>query len=137
MDKGRIMTISYSIEPEFTVEAFLDVLHRSGFAERRPVDEPARIAGMLAGADVIVVARDEHGAVMGVARSITDWHYALYCSDLCVAKEAQGLGIGKALLAQTQRAAPDCKSYLLLSAPKAVSFYEAAGFGRHENCFLF
>lgn len=131
------MQVSYTIEPDLTVEAFLDVLHRSGFAERRPVDEPARIAGMLKEADLIVTARDTDGALLGVARSITDWHYALYCSDLCVAKSAQGLGIGKALLRETEKAAPRCHAYLLLSAPKAVSFYEAAGFERHENCFLF
>lgn len=131
------MQVNYAIEPDLTAQAFLDILRRSTLAERRPVDDNEKIAGMLARADVIVTARDEAGTLLGVARSITDFHYALYCSELCVDTTAQGHGIGKALLAHTVAAAPNCSAYLLLSAPKAVSFYEAAGFARHGDCFMF
>ncbi|WP_417269883.1 GNAT family N-acetyltransferase [Celeribacter sp.] len=131
------MQVSYTIEPDLTAEAFLDVLRRSTLAERRPIEDVDKIAGMVAGADVIVTARDETGTLLGVARSITDFHFALYCSELCVDEAAQGHGIGKELLAQTVKAAPNCKNYLLLSTPKAVSFYEAAGYTRHDDCFLF
>ncbi|WP_417242780.1 GNAT family N-acetyltransferase [Celeribacter sp.] len=129
--------MSYTIEPDLTAEAFLDVLRRSTLAQRRPVEDADKIAGMVARADVIVTARDADGTLLGVARSITDFHYALYCSELCVDEAAQGHGIGKALLAHTVKAAPNCKAYLLLSAPKAVGFYEAAGYTRHGDCFMF
>lgn len=129
-------TITYHIEPDLSADAFIDVLTRSTLSERRPVDDPARIARMLSGADLIVTARDGD-TLVGVARSITDGAYCLYCSDLAVDTAYQGHGIGKALLAETRNAAPEVLNYILLSAPKAVSFYEAAGFERHENCFLF
>ncbi|WP_339690808.1 GNAT family N-acetyltransferase [Celeribacter baekdonensis] len=129
--------ITYAIEPDLSSEEFLAVLHGSTLAERRPVDDPARIAGMLAGADLIVTARDEAGRLVGVARSVTDWHYCLYCSDLAVLIGMQGHGIGKALLAETVNAAPKVKTHLLLSAPKAMSFYQAAGYEAIENGFVF
>ncbi len=91
---------------------------------------------MLRGAQVIVTARAS-GHLIGVARSITDWVYCLYCSDLCVDGAFQGRGIGKTLLQQTAEAAPDVKTCLLLSAPAAISFYEAAGYPHHQGAFLF
>lgn len=63
---------------------FIDLLHRSTLAERRPVSEPDTIAGMLAHADVIVTARTSDGARIGVSRAITDFSYCTYVSDLAV-----------------------------------------------------
>lgn len=129
------MTIAFGLEPDLGVEEFAHALQASGLATRRPSDM-VRLDAMLRGAQIIVTARDE-GQIVGVARSITDWAYCLYCSDLCVNDAYQGRGIGKALLARTAEAAPSVKTCLLLSAPGAVSFYEAAGFCRHEGAFVF
>lgn len=127
--------IVFAQEPDLSAAAFASLLAASGLAERRPSDI-SRLDAMLRGAQLVVTARDD-GALVGVARSITDWAYCLYCSDLCVAASHQGRGIGKALLGQTARAAPQVKSCLLLSAPGAVGFYEAAGYPRHDGAFLF
>ena len=131
------MNISYQIEPDLSADDFIDILNRSGLAERRPADNPSRIARMLEHADLIVTARDENHVLVGVARSITDWSYCLYCSDLAVDRAYQGEGIGKRLLAETAGFAPEVKSHILLSAPSAVSFYESAGYQRHPDAFLF
>jgi hypothetical protein len=40
-------TIQYALEPDLTTKEFVDVLVRSTLAERRPVDQPEAIAGML------------------------------------------------------------------------------------------
>ncbi len=127
--------IAFSQEPDLSGDAFAAVLAASGLAERRPTD-PARLEAMLRNAQIIVTARED-GLLVGVARSITDWAYCLYCSDLCVAASHQGRGIGKALLAQTTQAAPKVRNCLLLSAPGAVGFYEAAGYPRHGGAFVF
>ncbi|MGP9790023.1 GNAT family N-acetyltransferase [Roseinatronobacter sp. NSM] len=129
------MTITYGLEPDLRAEDFAQVLQASGLAARRPSDM-ARLEAMLRGAQIIVTARAD-GRLVGVARSITDWAYCLYCSDLCVNDAYQGRGIGKALLTHTAQAAPVVKTCLLLSAPGAVSFYAAAGFRRHEGAFVF
>lgn len=127
--------ITYQIEPDLSAAEFAAVLVSSGLAARRP-SEPARLDHMLRAAQVIVTARDGANLV-GVARSITDWAYVLYCSDLCVDMAWQGRGIGRELLAQTAAAAPDVQTCLLLSAPAAVGFYERAGYKRHNNAFIF
>lgn len=128
--------IVYRIDPDLSAAAFIDLLERSGLAERRPVGEPERIETMLRNADLIVTATIGDKLV-GVARSITDFVYCLYCSDLAVDRALQGKGIGKELMRRTRAAVGPGTACLLLSAPKAVSFYEAAGLDRHPNCFMF
>lgn len=130
------MAIVYAVEPGLPLADFIAVLERSGLGARRPMGDPVRLQKMLDGADLIVTARDD-GRIVGVARSITDHAYCLYCSDLAVDDAWQGRGIGKALLAETARQAQGVKSCLLVSAPGAVGFYEAAGYERIADAFYF
>ena len=51
------MTIEYQLEPALTAQEFIDVLIRSTLAERRPIDHPEVIRGMLQHASIIVTAR--------------------------------------------------------------------------------
>ena len=131
------MTITYAREDNLDWQEFVDVLEASGLARRRPVTDRERIRKMADNAQLIVTAREIGGTLVGVARSITDWSYCLYCSELAVARLLQGQGIGKSLLSETVRHAPEVKNFVLLSAPGAVSFYEAAGYERHNDAFLF
>ncbi|WP_035871806.1 GNAT family N-acetyltransferase [Cucumibacter marinus] len=132
------MHISYAVEPDLSLDEFMSVVTRSTLGERRPYkDDPERAQRILDASDLMVTARDENGTLLGIARCITDFDYCLYCSDLGVVPEAQGHGLGKGLLAAVKDLAPGCKNYLLISAPGAVSFYEQAGYTRHDHCFLF
>jgi ribosomal protein S18 acetylase RimI-like enzyme len=127
--------IAYAVEERLTSQEFLDVLHRSGLAERRPVDEPDRIAKMLAHANLFVTARD--GAkLIGVARSLTDFTFCCYLSDLAVDRAYQKQGIGKALIDKTRAAVGD-SMVLLLSAPNAMTYYPHIGMPKAENAFIF
>jgi hypothetical protein len=69
------MAIQYQLEPHLTSAEFIDILHRSGLAERRPVMNAAMIEGMLRHADIILTARRESGELIGISRAITDWSY--------------------------------------------------------------
>jgi len=132
------MGLLLSREPGLDAGAFAGLLHRSGLAARRPADDLPRLAAMLEASQLVVTARDgQGGALIGVARAITDWAYCLYCADLAVDRDWQGQGIGKALLARLVAESPGVKSHLLLSAPAAVGFYEKAGCARHPAAFLF
>ena len=124
----------YALEPDLSAAEFIDVLNRSTLAERRPVDDPDRIASMLAHADVIITARVD-GKLVGVARSVSDFVYCSYLSDLAVDQAFQHQGIGKELIRRTKRETPDAK-LILLSAPKAVEYYPKIGMTRHEQCFM-
>lgn len=113
---------------------FTAVVRASGLG--RPVDDAARMAAMLAGANLVVTARDAAGRLAGVARSLTDFAYACYLSDLCVDPAFQGRGIGRALIAETKRIlGPGCK-LLLLSAPDPMTWYPKLGMERVANGFI-
>ena len=128
--------IVYSLEPGLSSDEFIDVLVRSTLAERRPVGNTATIAGMLARADVIVTARAADGLLVGVSRAISDLHYATYLSDLAVDAAFQGRGIGRELVRRTHEAAGLGTSLILLSAPKAATYYPHIGMRRHESCWV-
>jgi predicted N-acetyltransferase YhbS len=126
--------ILYQIENKLSVEEFRDVLVNSTLAERRPIDEPERLASMLEHGNLIVTAR-ENGKLISVARSLSDFLYCTYLSDLAVDEAYQKMGIGKELIRQTKLASPKAK-LILLSAPKAVKYYPKIGMTQWEQCYV-
>ena len=96
--------VVYQSEPSLSADEFIDVLRRSTLAERRPVSDSAVIAGMLARAGLIVTARVE-SRLVGVARSLSDFSYCTYLSDLAVDAAFQGRGIGRELVRRTHELA--------------------------------
>lgn len=125
--------ISYQLEKDLDFQEFKTVLIASTLGERRPVEDSKKLKKMLKGASIIITARD-NGKLVGVARSISDFAYCTYLSDLAVSLDYQKKGIGKALIKHTQLAAPETK-LILLSAPKAIDYYPKIGMQRHEHCF--
>jgi GNAT superfamily N-acetyltransferase len=102
----------------------------------RPVDDLPRMAAMLAASNLVVTARDGAGRLLGAARSVTDFAWCCYLSDLVVEKERQRGGLGRLLLAETKRAVgPGCM-VLLLSTPSAMGYYPRLGMERMPNAFL-
>ncbi len=132
------MKIEYSRVNTLALSDFIDVLRRSGLAERRPVDDEARIARMLQNSNLIIIARDvDSDALVGVARSITDYAYCCYISDLAVDKRFQFQGIGTRLINETRAAVGPESMCLLVSSPDALPFYRAIGMPQIENAFLY
>ena len=127
--------MQFDIEPELTPAEFIDVLRRSTLAERRPAGDVARIARMLAGADLVVTARDTDGKLIGVSRAITDFAYCTYLSDLAVDEAHQGRGIGRELIRVTHEKAGLATRLILLAAPAAVSYYPHIGMEKHDSCW--
>ena len=125
--------ISYQIENNVSMQEFIDVLNRSTLGERRPVNEPERIAKMLEHGNLIITARD-NGVLIGVARSLTDFLYCTYLSDLAVDVSYQKQGIGKELIRLTKLETPKAK-LILLSAPKAIAYYPKIGMKQWEYCY--
>lgn len=126
--------IEYKIENNLKAEEFIAVLEASSLAERRPVNDVARITGMLKHANLIVTARDM-GQLIGIARSITDFAYCTYLSDLAVDRRYQRRGIGKELIRETKLASPLAK-LILLSAPAAIDYYPHIGMKHHPYCYF-
>ena len=129
------MTVVYAVEPDLGADDFIAVLRASGLAERRPVDDRARIGRMLAHADLIVTARID-GRLVGVSRAVTDYSYCCYLSDLAVDKAVQGQGIGRRLIAETRIAAGPDAMLILLAAPAARTYYPHIGMRHHDSCWI-
>lgn len=127
--------VIYRLEPDLSVEEFLDVLRRSGLAERRPVDDRAALAAMLSHASVLVTAR-LHGQLVGVARALSDFAFCTYLSDLAVDVAQQRRGIGRELLRRTHEAAGRGTTLILLAAPAARDYYPHVGLTRHDSCWI-
>lgn len=125
--------VEYKIENDLSVEEFRSVLENSTLGERRPVNEPDRLGKMLEHGNLIITARDNNRLV-GVSRSLTDFVFCTYLSDLAVDEAYQKQGIGKELIRLTKLAAPQAR-LILLAAPAATRYYPKIGMTRHEFCF--
>ncbi|MGB1004751.1 MAG: GNAT family N-acetyltransferase [Salibacteraceae bacterium] len=126
--------IKYQIEPNLSASDFIELLIKSTLGERRPIDQFERIKAMLEHANLIVTARD-NGELIGVARSLTDFAYCTYLSDLAVDTDYQKQGVGKELIRLTKKETPKAK-LILLAAPKAIDYYPHIGMTKHHACFL-
>lgn len=129
-----MMRITYKLNPTLSLDEFTKVLINSTLAERRPVDDKWCIQGMLDHADLIITAHDKE-KIVGVARSVTDFNYCCYLSDLVVDRAYQKQGIGKALIEQTQKQLASRCKLILLSAPAATEYYPKIGFAPHHSAW--
>ena len=134
-DLKENMNIRFETRERITPEQFIDILRRSTLAERRPVDDPECIKGMLEHANLVCTAWDGEKLV-GVARSVTDFAYCCYLSDLAVDDEYQKRGIGRALIQLTQSSLGKKATVILLAAPKAKAYYPRLGFDAHPSAWV-
>lgn len=131
----RAMNIQYLDDAEITVEAAIDLYKRSTLGERRPVDRPDIFEAMLKHANLTLSAWHD-GRLVGIARSLTDFSYVAYLSDLAVDFDYQRQGIGARLIRETQsRLRPECM-IVLLAAPKANDYYPKLGFENNPRGWI-
>jgi GNAT superfamily N-acetyltransferase len=119
---------------DLDVAEVVEVYRSSGLGERRPIADAERFEAMVRNANLIVVCRVD-GAMVGIARSISDFSYVTYLSDIAVRREHQRSGIGRALIDATRKEAPQAK-LVLLSAPAAREYYPHIGFSRHDSAWV-
>ena len=117
--------IAYRLGNDIDRDACIEVYRSSTLGQFRPVDDPDAIGAMLAAANLVVSAWDGDKLV-GLARSLSDFVFCTYLSDLAVRLEYQRQGIGKELLRRTQKAGKSATIFLF-AAPAAVSYYQHLG----------
>ncbi|WP_217141358.1 GNAT family N-acetyltransferase [Streptomyces sp. AC627_RSS907] len=128
-------TIERAEGKDLDLDEVLAVYRSSGLGERRPVEDRDRMAAMVTGANLVLVARDDDGALIGIARSVSDFSYVTYLSDIAVAGHLQRSGVGRALIDATRKEAPTAK-IVLLSAPAATAYYPHIGFTQHNSAWV-
>lgn len=126
--------ITYRTGNDIDLDEMIEVYIDSTLGERRPVDDRDRMRTMLEGANLVITAWDGENMV-GISRSVTDWVFCTYLSDLAVRAAYQGQGIGKQLIRLTREATPQAL-LTLLSAPKAVDYYPRIGMTQHPSAWV-
>lgn len=127
------MEITYEIGVTPTIEKIIDLYQTSGI--NRPVIDLHRIREMYENSNLIITAWDGDDLV-GISRSLTDFSYCCYLSDLAVRNVYQRKGIGRKLVELTKnKIGPQCM-LLVISAQGAVHFYPKIGFKKLENGYF-
>lgn len=126
--------IAYRNDYRPGLEEARELYRASTLGERRPIDDDARFAQMLACANLTITAWDGD-LLVGISRCVTDFSWTTYLADLAVRVSHQRSGIGKELIRQTQQAAPQAK-LLLLSAPAAERYYPHIGFQQFPQAWM-
>jgi predicted N-acetyltransferase YhbS len=132
--RGIVGVIEYRIGNDLDLDQVIELYRASTLGERRPVDERDRMEKMLRNANLVISAWDGD-LMVGISRSLTDFTYATYLSDLAVRESYQRQGIGKELVRRTKELSGQA-AVILLSAPKAVDYYPHIGFSQHPSAWV-
>ena len=127
------MEILYSFDKRPTADQIIELYDNAGLP--RPTHDKERIQKMFDNSNLIVTAWDNE-LLVGVSRSITDWVWACYLSDLAVRREYKKEGIGKHLIQLTREKVGDQSMVSLLSVPTAMEYYPKVGFVKQESSFI-
>jgi predicted N-acetyltransferase YhbS len=126
--------ITYRDEAQISAAQAIDLYIRSSLGERRPINNLQTFESMLKHANLTITAWDGD-QLIGISRSLTDFSYVAYLSDLAVDQKYQRQGIGKKLVDETKiRLGPDCM-IVLLAAPKANDYYQHIGFEHNPRAW--
>ena len=126
--------ITYRTGNDLDLDAVIELYRASTLGERRPIEDRERMRLMLANANLVITAWDGD-LLAGIARSVTDFSYATYLSDLAVRASHQKQGIGRELIRRTQVEGGRA-TVILLSAPKAVEYYPHIGMKTHPSAWV-
>jgi predicted N-acetyltransferase YhbS len=129
------MELTYTTKKLISVESYVDLISSTSLKDRRPINDYERIEQMLKNASLTVTAWDGNELV-GIARSVTDFAYCCYVSDLAVRGKYQKKGIGKKLLQITKDNIHNNAKIILLAAPQAEEYYPHIGFEKHNAAFV-
>jgi len=127
------MQIKYKSEVVPAIGSIIDLYNSSGI--NRPTVDPERISKMYANSNLVVTAWDRD-ILVGVSRSLTDFCYCCYLSDLAVREEYKHRGIGKNMIEITKRIIGEQSMLLLLAAPSAMEYYPKVGLEKVDNGFI-
>lgn len=127
--------INYKLGNLLDIDKVIELYIASTLGERRPVDDRDCMIEMLAKANLVISAW-EGDVLVGIARSLTDFCYVAYLSDLAVRKTHQFMGIGKQLIQRTQAELGENATLVLLAAPAAEKYYPRIGMQQHPSAWV-
>lgn len=127
--------VTYRVGNDIPLDVVRALYVASTLGERRPVDDAETFGAMLRNANLVVSAWDGDELV-GISRTLTDFAYVGYLSDLAVHKRCQRQGIGIGLIERTRAEMGPASKLILLAAPAAVGYYPRIGFTHHPQAWI-
>ncbi|ASK32694.1 GNAT family N-acetyltransferase [Chryseobacterium sp. T16E-39] len=127
------MEIQYSTDKRPTTDQIIELYDNAGLP--RPTHDKERMQKMFDHSNLIITAWYKD-LLVGVSRSITDWVWCCYLSDLAIRDEYKKEGIGRKLINMTKEKVGEQSMVLLLSVPTAMEYYPKVGFEKLENSFI-
>lgn len=126
------MNIEYSFDKRPTADQIIELYEKAGLP--RPTNDKVRIQKMFDNSNLIVTAW-VNDLLVGVSRSITDWVWSCYLSDLAIHPDYKKRGIGKELVRLTKEKLGEQSMILLLSVPTAMEYYPKIGMTKEDRAF--
>lgn len=121
-------TLDYRVGNDIDLDVMIELYKDSTLGLRRPVDDRPRMKKMLEGANLVITAWEPTTNVLvGIARSLSDFSFATYLSDMAVRLSWQRRGVGRELVRRTQIEGGQATVFLF-AAPAAVDYYPHIGF---------
>ena len=117
-------------EERISANEYIAFLKRTDLGSQYPKERfEKRIETLVNSVSISLVARNEHGTVVGVLFGLTDIAYWLYVTDLGVDRTYTGQGIGRRLMKSAHELAGGEKdiAVYLIANENAVGFYEKLG----------
>ena len=129
--------MSINIQSErLSAGEYIDFLKRTNLGSQYPKERfEQRIEKLVQTVSISLVARNENGEIVGVLFALTDFAYWLWVTDLGVAREYEGRGIGRTLMKRAHEEAGGEKdiAVYLIANENAVPFYEKLGMKKSKE----
>lgn len=119
--------IEYKTNGALALDEMIELYELSTLGERRPIHNRQVMRDMMENSDLIATAWDG-SKLVGISRTLTDYSYVAYLSDLAVHVDYQKQGIGQELIKRTRGALNPTCMIVLLAAPDANEYYPKIGF---------
>ena len=133
--------MEYAIREErLTAEEYIEFLKRTDLGSQYPRERfRERIDMLVRKTSISLTARDAAGELVGVCFGITDFAYWLFITDLGVAREHVGKGIGRALVRRLHELAGGEDDVIMYTCANesAVPFYEKIGMKRPDDVMVY
>jgi predicted GNAT superfamily acetyltransferase len=112
--------IVYRVGNDLELDRVVHLYQESTLGERRQIHDRSCMAAMIRNANLVVTAWEEDRLV-GIARSLSDFAYCTYLSDLAVRRSHQRRGIGRELVRRPREAGGRAQIILLASRQRCSS----------------
>lgn len=123
-------------EERISAKEYIDFLKRTDLGSQYPKERfEERISKLVDNVSISLAARNESGVIVGVLFGLTDYAYWLYVTDLGVARDYEGRGIGRRLMQTAHNKAGGEKdiAVYLIANKNAIPFYEKLGLKKSDH----